>query len=176
MSKALVAYNGESSALIQLIFKVDFKSFAMEQTARDTLIFVPTYNEAGNIGELLRLILDLSLPADILVIDDNSTDGTADVVHRVALTAPRVALQSRPGKLGIGSAHLQAIRYAKKSGYRVLVTMDADFSHQPSDIPRFLREHDECDVVVGSRFEAERSLREWSVLRKIITHVGHFLT
>ena len=148
----------------------------MEQAARDTLIFVPTYNEAGNIGELLRLILKLELPADVLVIDDNSTDGTADMVRQVAAKAPCVELQSRPGKLGIGSAHLQAIRYAKKSGYRVLVTMDADFSHQPSDIPRFLREHEECDVVVGSRFEAERSLREWSVPRKTITHVGHFLT
>ena len=148
----------------------------MQQAARDTLIFVPTYNEAGNIGELLRLILKLELPADILVIDDSSTDGTADVVRQVAATAPCVELQSRPGKLGIGSAHLQAIRYAKQRGYGLMVTMDADFSHQPSDIPRFLREHAECDVVVGSRFEAERSLREWSVLRKTITHLGHFLT
>jgi dolichol-phosphate mannosyltransferase len=148
----------------------------MEQAARDTLIFVPTYNEAGNIGELLRLILKLELSADILIIDDNSTDGTADVVRQVAVMASCVELQSRPGKLGIGSAHLQAVRYAKERGYRVLVTMDADFSHQPSDIPRFLREHKDYDVVVGSRFEAERSLQEWSALRKTITHVGHFLT
>src|ERR1700677_210352 len=148
----------------------------MERVARDTLIFVPTYNEAGNIGELLRLILKAELPADILVIDDNSTDGTGDVVRRVAAATPCVELRSRPGKLGIGSAHVQALRYAKERGYRVLVTMDADFSHQPSDIPRFLREHEDYDVVVGSRFEAERSLREWSAFRKTITHVGHFLT
>jgi len=149
---------------------------AMERPACDTLIFVPTYNEAGNIGELLRLILKAELPVDILIIDDNSTDGTADVVRRVAATAPCVELQSRPGKLGIGSAHVEALRFAKERGYRVLVTLDADFSHQPSDIPRFLERREEFDVVVGSRFETERSLREWSVHRKAITHLGHFLT
>jgi dolichol-phosphate mannosyltransferase len=176
MSKALVAYNAGHRVNLNDDFKVDSSHFAMEQTVRDTLIFVPTYNEAGNIGELLRLILKLELSADVLVIDDNSTDGTADVVRRVATTAPCVELQSRPGKLGIGSAHLQAIRHAKERGYRVLITMDADFSHQPSDIPRFLQKQEEWDVVVGSRFEAARSLREWSAFRKAVTHLGHFLT
>jgi dolichol-phosphate mannosyltransferase len=148
----------------------------MENVAHDTLIFIPTYNEAGNIGILLRMILELALPADILVIDDSSADGTADVVLRAAATAPSVALQSRSGKLGIGSAHLRALHHAKERGYRILVTMDADFSHQASDIPRFLQKQEEYDVVVGSRFEAERSLREWSALRKFITYLGHFLT
>jgi len=142
----------------------------------DTLIFTPTYNEAGNIGELLRAILELALPADILVIDDNSTDGTAEMVRRIASSAPFITLQCRPGKLGIGSAHLDAFRYAQEHGYRVLVTMDADFSHQPTDIPRFLEKRDEYEIVIGSRFNAERSLREWSPVRKLITHLGHFLT
>src|SRR5579871_5501271 len=98
----------------------------MAAAAADTLIFVPTYNEAGNIGELLRLILEQAPSADILVIDDNSTDGTADVVRRIAAAAPNVELLSRPGKLGIGSAYAYALRVAKARGYRVLITMDAD--------------------------------------------------
>lgn len=148
----------------------------MAKAAADTLIFVPSYNEAGNIGELLRLILEQAPSADVLIIDDNSTDGTADVVRRFAASARNVELLSRPGKLGIGSAHAHALRLAKQRGYRVLLTMDADFSHQPSDIPRFLAQQDAADVVVGSRFKAEQSLTEWSALRKTITHLGHFLT
>jgi dolichol-phosphate mannosyltransferase len=148
----------------------------MENTTHDTLIFIPTYNEAGNVGVLLRMILQLALPADVLVIDDNSTDGTADVVRRIAGSASCVALRSRSGKLGIGSAHLDALHYAKERGYRVLVTMDADFSHQPSDILRFLEKQEAYDIVVGSRFQAERSLNEWTPLRKAITYLGHFLT
>jgi dolichol-phosphate mannosyltransferase len=148
----------------------------MKDVARDIIVFIPTYNEAGNIGELLRQILELALPADILVIDDNSVDGTADVVRSIASTAPYIELRCREGKLGIGSAHLSALRYAKDRGYRVLVTMDADFSHQPTDIPRFIETQEEFDVVVGSRFQDERSLSEWSPLRKIITHLGHTLT
>ena len=92
------------------------------------------------------------------------------------VAASCVALRSRSGKLGIGSAHLDALHYAKERGYRVLVTMDADFSHQPSDIPRFLEKQKEYDIVVGSRFQAERSLNEWTPLRKAITYLGHFLT
>ena len=148
----------------------------MQQAAHDTLIFIPTYNEAGNIGELLRMILKQDIPADILVIDDNSTDGTADVVRRVAATAPFVELQSRPGKLGIGSAHAHRSASPSNAAIGPHVTMDADFSHQPSDIPRFLEQQEEFDFVVGSRFKAERSLQEWSALRKTITHLGHFLT
>jgi glycosyltransferase involved in cell wall biosynthesis len=148
----------------------------MKDVARDTIIFIPTYNEAGNIGELLRKILELSLPADILVLDDNSADGTADVVHSIASTSPNIELRCRPEKLGIGSAHLSALRYAKEQGYRVLITMDADFSHQPVDIIRFFERQEEFDIVVGSRFQNEWSLSEWSALRKIITHLGHSLT
>jgi dolichol-phosphate mannosyltransferase len=84
------------------------------------LIFVPTYNEGENIGPLLRRILALQLPADILVIDDNSADSTADVVLAVANEFPQVSLQQRAGKLGIGSAHIAALRYSKANGYKTL--------------------------------------------------------
>ena len=97
-----------------IVFSSKMTSPAMENTTHDALIFIPTYNEAGNVaGILLRMILKLALPADVLVIDDNSTDGTADVVRRIVGAAPCVSLQSRPGKLGIGSAHLDALHYFK---------------------------------------------------------------
>lgn len=140
------------------------------------LIFVPTYNEGDNIGPLLRQILALGIDADILVIDDQSSDQTAAVVREIAQANPRVSLQERAGKLGIGSAHLAALRFAKLNGYTIVVTMDADFSHQPTDIPAFLAEAGNYDVVLGSRYVRSTSLQHWKLHRKILTHFGHFLT
>ena len=141
-----------------------------------TLIFVPTFNEGENIGPLLRQILAFQIPADILVIDDNSADGTAAIVRSIASEFPQVSLQERSGKLGIGSAHIAALRYAKKSGYDLLLTLDADFSHQPEDIPRFLAEAHNYDVVLGSRYVRSSSLDQWQLHRRILTYFGHFLT
>lgn len=141
-----------------------------------TLIFVPTYNEGENIGPLLRQILAFQLPADVLVMDDNSADGTADAVRAVANEFPQVSLQVRGGKLGIGSAHIAGLRYAKQRGYSILITLDADFSHQPADIPRFLAEDESYDVVLGSRYVRSSSLNQWKLHRRILTYFGHFLT
>ena len=141
-----------------------------------TLIFVPTFNEGENIGPLLRQILAIHIPADVLVIDENSADGTAAVVRSIASEFPQVSLQERSGKLGIGSAHIAALRYAKKCGYDLLLTLDADFSHQPEDIPRFLAKANNYDVVLGSRYVRSSSLDQWRLHRRILTHFGHFLT
>lgn len=140
------------------------------------LIATPTYNEAGNIEALLRQIHALSLPADILVIDDGSTDGTGEIVQRLQSEMPRLKLFQRGGKMGVGSAHIAALLRAKNDGYHHLVTLDADFSHQPADIPRLLALSDRYQVVLGTRFANAESLSEWSLLRKAITHLGHFLT
>lgn len=140
------------------------------------LIFTATYNEAENITKLLELLISLNLEADILVIDDNSPDGTGKLVDLFTERHPNVKLISRSSKLGIGSAHQQAIKYAYDCGYDTLVTLDADFSHQPSDIPRFINKSINYDVVIGSRFRSSESLSEWNIIRKFITHLGHFLT
>jgi dolichol-phosphate mannosyltransferase len=145
-------------------------------TRNEILIFTPTYNEAENIGSLVQQLLDLRLPADILVMDDNSPDGTGDIVSEMAQSNPNLRLRKRAGKEGIGSAHLAALRQAKSEGYKFLITLDADFSHKPSDIPRLLELKDGYDVVVGSRFQREASLHGWNLYRRFLTHLGHFLT
>ncbi len=142
----------------------------------EILIFTPTYNEVENIRSLIEQVLQLGLPADILVIDDNSPDGTGDIVSRMMSRHPNLKLRERARKEGIGSAHLMALRYAKSEGYRFLISLDADFSHKPQDIPRLLELKDTYDVVVGSRFQLKSSLREWNLFRRFLTHLGHFLT
>jgi dolichol-phosphate mannosyltransferase len=142
----------------------------------EILIFTPTYNEAENIQSLIEQLLKLRLPADILVIDDNSPDGTGDIVVEMMRNHLNLRLMRREGKQGIGTAHLAALRYAKAVGYRLFVSLDADYSHKPEDIPRLLGLKDTYDIVVGSRFQRESSLREWNLLRRLITHFGHFLT
>ena len=142
----------------------------------EILIFTPTYNEADNIRSLIEQIFQLGLPADVLVIDDNSPDGTGDIVSGMMRNHPNLKLLKRAGKEGIGSAHLSALRHAKSEGYTVLISLDADFSHKPQDIPRLLELKETHDVVVGSRFQRESSLREWNLFRRFMTHLGHFLT
>ena len=142
----------------------------------EILLFTPTYNEAENIRSLIEELLNLGLRADLLVIDDNSPDGTGDIVAGMMQNYPNLKLWKRESKQGIGTAHLTALRYAKSEGYRLLVSLDADYSHKPEDIPRLLELKDTYDIVVGSRFQWESSLREWNRFRRFLTHLGHFLT
>ena len=107
-------------------------------TSTTTLVFLPTLNEAGTIESIIQQIIDLNLDASILVIDDGSTDGTDDLVKKLSVKYPFISLIERGARLGVGSAHTQALQLAKQRGYERLITMDADFSHQPSDIPRFI--------------------------------------
>ena len=139
-------------------------------------IATPTYNEAGSIETLLRRIAALGLAADVWVIDDGSSDGTGAIVTALQSEMPSLSLIQRGAKLGVGSAHVAALRRAKSRGYRQLVTLDADFSHQPEDIPRLLAASAKFDVVLGTRFVDPESLAEWTLTRKLTTHLGHFLT
>lgn len=141
-----------------------------------TLIFIPTYNERDNIETLYARIKKLGLHADILFLDDNSPDGTGDVAERFAKEDPAVSVIHRAGKLGIGGAHLDGIRAAYDRGVETLVTMDCDFTHQPEEIPVFMRHAQQYDVVIGTRFVDPRSLEDWDPFRKTVTFMGHFLT
>lgn len=141
-----------------------------------TLIFVPTYNECDNAPELYRQIRALGLDADILFLDDNSPDGTGRVLDDLGTRDPCLHVIHRSGKLGIGSAHVDGINWAYDRGYARLVTMDCDFTHMPSDIPRLLEWSDKCDVVVASRWLRSGSLPGWNLLRRFLTNFGHFLT
>lgn len=119
----------------------------------------------------------LELPADILFIDDASPDGTGQTLDRLARLHAGMHVIHREAKLGIGSAHRAGISYAYDHGYDVMVTLDADFSHNPADIPRLLAAHgDGVDVVVASRFLHGGSLPGWNPYRKLLTRLGHVLT
>jgi dolichol-phosphate mannosyltransferase len=142
----------------------------------EVLIFLPTYNEAGHVPVILERIQATGVKADVVFLDDNSTDGTRDIIDGFAAEFENVFAIHRTGKLGIGSAHLDGIRYAYDRDYRILVTMDSDLVHKPEDIPAFLEAGDKADVVIGTRFEMKNSLAEWNLFRKTLTHLGHILT
>ena len=122
--------------------------------ASKVLILIPTYNEAGNAERLCRELSALELGADILFCDDGSPDGTGEIVDELAREFSHVRAIHRPGKLGIGSAHQEGIRYAYAHGYETLVTMDCDFTHQPVDVERLLEiAHSSGEsVCIGSRY------------------------
>lgn len=141
-----------------------------------TLIFIPTYNERENVVPMCEQLIGLGLDADILFLDDNSPDGTGAILEELTRKHARVSVIHRSGKLGIGGAHLDGIAYAYDHGYDLLVTMDCDFTHSPSDIPLLAAQAQFHDVVVGSRYLQPGSLSEWSLYRKSLTHLGHFLT
>lgn len=140
------------------------------------LIFIPTYNEAKNAPLMCGEIGRQSLDADLLFIDDGSPDGTGKILEDLKAEFPRLVVRHRAGKLGIGSAHAEAIQWAYEQGYRTLVTLDCDFTHSPSDIPRLLQESEGSDVVVGSRWINKDSLPGWNLFRLTLTRLGRFLT
>lgn len=143
--------------------------------SKELLIFIPTYNERDNV-RLITEGLRFHLPdAPILFCDDNSPDGTYAELTTLASDVPGILVERRDGKLGIGSAHKFGIRYAAKHGYRTLLTLDCDLTHQPSDCVRFVR-HPTGDVIVGTRFHDRAALADWNLMRKAITRLGHMAT
>lgn len=140
------------------------------------LIFIPTYNEAQNVGRIFEEIDALDLNTDFLFLDDNSPDGTGGIIDGIAKKNEHVYTIHRQGKQGIGSAHMDGIMWAYNRGYDTLITMDCDFSHSPGYLPEFIKNGEEYNIVIGSRYKKENSLKGWSIHRKILTHLGHFLT
>lgn len=138
----------------------------------NTLIFTTCYNERDNIGLLLDGITQYRPDADILVVDDNSPDGTWDVIQEKARQREGIFAVKRPGKLGIGSAHKYAILYAIREGYDTLLTMDADFSHDPKSIPALLAAHDRNVFVTGSRY-CEGGTSDYKGYRDIVSRLGN---
>jgi len=102
------------------------------------LVITPTYNEKENIERLIKLALAQHEALEMLIVDDNSPDGTAAIVESLMATEPRIHLLKRPGKMGLGSAYVTGFKYALREGYDYILEMDADFSHNPADLPRLL--------------------------------------
>ncbi|MCS7021459.1 MAG: polyprenol monophosphomannose synthase [Gemmataceae bacterium] len=139
------------------------------------LVSLATYNEAGNIAALIHEIHHYAPQADILVIDDNSPDGTAALVQQLAVHDRRIHLVRRPGKLGLGTAILTAMRYAMERQYDLLLNLDADFSHPPRYIPGLLAGMSRYDVMIGSRYVRGGGTQNWPWLRRCISRGVNWL-
>ncbi len=144
-----------------------------ETREKDTLIIIPTYNEADNIVKLIPHLLGLDEPVDVLVVDDGSPDGTAGAVKQLQKKyGDRVSMIERSGKLGLGTAYVTGFNYALERSYKYVCEMDADFSHDPDDVPRLIREvkQGNCDVAIGSRYIEGISIINWPLSRLILSY------
>ena len=138
------------------------------------IIIIPTYNEADNIARLINSLLDLKIDIDILVVDDNSPDGTSDVVSNTSGNHPNVFLITRTKKDGRGGAVFEGIRFALNKGiYDKIIEMDADFSHDPEELPVLIEKSKEADVVVGSRYLPKSKIVNWPLARRIFSRLAN---
>jgi len=141
-----------------------------------TLIIIPTYNELENLPRLLPEVLLKDESIDVLIVDDNSPDGTAAFVEDQMTTNNRIHLIKRPSKQGLGTAYIAGFKFALKNGYDFVFEMDADFSHDPKEIPRFLDEIKNADVVLGSRYINGVNVINWPMRRLLLSSFANFYT
>jgi dolichol-phosphate mannosyltransferase len=140
-----------------------------------TLIVIPTYNERENIGDLAEKITALNAKFQVLIIDDNSPDGTASIVQDLERKSDRIRLQSRPSKQGLGSAYREGFRFAIRHGFEHIVTMDADFSHDPCLLQSLVTTSLQQDVVLGSRYTRGGRIENWPWFRRQLSHTANWL-
>ncbi len=143
----------------------------------ESLVIVPTYNEKENIAEIIKAVLKLGRGIEMLVIDDNSPDGTGAIVDAMAAVDPRIHVIHRPGKLGLGSAYITGFKWAlANTGAKYMFEMDADFSHDPNAIPQFLEAIQSSDLVIGSRYIRGISVVNWPLERLILSYAANKYT
>jgi len=138
------------------------------------LVILPTYNEADNVLDLAAQVLGQDPSIEVLVVDDNSPDGTGELVADAQRDEPRLHLLRRPGKLGLGTAYLAGFRYGLDAGFDRLFTMDCDFSHNPKYLPAMLAALDDHDVVVGSRYVPGGGIENWPWPRRLLSKFANF--
>ena len=140
------------------------------------LIVIPTYNEVENISSLLEKINSTLIGYDfsVLVVDDNSTDGTKDVLSELKLKYPNLFVLERSEKLGLASAYIDGFKFGLKKGFNYFIQFDADFSHNPIYLPQMFDELLEFDVVIGSRNIKNGGVKNWGILRNLISKGGSF--
>jgi dolichol-phosphate mannosyltransferase len=139
------------------------------------LIIVPTYNEIENLPNLVSAVFAVVPPSvDVLVVDDNSPDGTGKLADSLVAQNSRLHVLHRPGKMGLGTAYVNGFRWGLEKGYDALIEMDADFSHNPRYLPQMLELLSQNDVVIGSRYVAGGGTVNWGLGRKILSRGGSF--
>jgi len=136
------------------------------------IVIIPTFKERENIEAIIKAIFSLSIPFDILIIDDNSPDGTADIVKNLQPSFPNLHILERPGKLGLGTAYITGFKWALGKNYKHIFEMDADFSHDPRDLVRLYKacEENGADVAIGSRYISGVNVVNWPLTRVLMSY------
>jgi len=160
-------------ALIFLQFN-DFPYFSRYLIIMSNLVIIPTYGEKENIEALIRSIFELPVSFDILIIDDNSPDGTAEIVKKLQSARQNLYLIERSGKMGLGTAYIAGFKWALERGYSFIYEMDADFSHNPRDLVRLYKAcHDDgADLAIGSRYISGVNVVNWPLSRVLMSYIA----
>ncbi len=140
------------------------------------LVIIPTYNEAENITKILPAVIKQAPEIDVLVIDDGSPDGTAQLVKSMMDGEKRIHLSERPRKMGLGTAYVSGFKFAIQNLYDYVFEMDSDFSHNPKEIPNFLKKIQECDLVIGSRYTHGVRVLNWPIQRLLLSYFANVYT
>jgi dolichol-phosphate mannosyltransferase len=133
------------------------------------VVIIPTYNERENLDPIAARVRSTVPEADVLVVDDNSPDGTGELADKLATGDQQIFVLHRPGKGGLGAAYLAGFGWALERGYAAMIEMDADGSHQPEDLPRLLTALEEADLVIGSRWIPGGTVRNWPKSREFLS-------
>src|SRR5665213_2713544 len=141
---------------------------------KKTMIVVPTYNEIGNIFVVYEKIFKAVDNLNLLIVDDNSPDGTGSAADELAKKDNRVFVIHRKGKMGLGSAYIHGMKFAIDNGFDFIVAMDADLSHDPANLPRMIEMTKEYDLVIGSRYIKNGGMVNWGLGRFIISRLANF--
>jgi dolichol-phosphate mannosyltransferase len=142
--------------------------------AEKALVVIPTYNESVNLAQILPQILAQDPRLDVLVVDDNSPDGTGAIADEMARASPRVHVMHRAGKLGLGTAYIAGFRWALERPYDFVFEMDADFSHDPRHLPEFLTAIQDADLVLGSRYlQGKVTVVNWPMSRLMLSYLAN---
>ena len=141
---------------------------------RRVLVVLPTYNEAENVLELSSMVMEQEPSIEVLVVDDNSPDGTGDLVAEASESDSRLHLLRRPEKLGLGTAYLAGFSYGLDEGFDYIFTMDCDFSHNPKYLPSMLAALERYDTVIGSRYVDGGGVQNWPLHRRMLSAFANF--
>ena len=134
-----------------------------------TVIIVPTYNERGNLPRMAAKLLSLPVAVDVLVVDDNSPDDTGKIADELAAQHPQIHVLHRSEKNGLGRAYIAGFKWALEQGYEFIFEMDCDFSHDPDEIPNFLKAAEKADLVLGSRYDGGVRVINWPLKRLLLS-------
>lgn len=141
-----------------------------------TIVIIPTYNESQNVQKMMEALRSVSADLSILVVDDNSPDGTAQVVEKKQQEDNKIHLLKRLGKLGLGTAYVEGFRYALENEFDFVFEMDCDFSHDPKDIPLMLEAAQNSDLVIGSRYVGGIRIVNWPLRRLLLSSFASWYT